>query len=284
MLNGGRILAMRFAKLTVAVLTVLIFSSFMAQDLLAQTGSITGTIIDTDGKKVPYVNVTATNLASGEDKVAITGDAGTYKIDGLAPGDYKVSMAVQGFVIPEVPNVTLGATEAKQLNFTFAMTFTERMVRKTWPFFNWSEETWLGNVIRNHQYPFAVIEVVHLFGLTLLLGGIFLMSLRLFGLIMRDMPLSQVARQLGWISLLGLVVMAVTGVSLFASEALKCYNNNMYWYKMAFFFPATIFHFTLYRKVTRSDNSQPFLRGLTGFLALFLWFGVAVFGRAIGYF
>jgi len=277
-------LAMRFAKLTVAVLTVLIFSSFMAQDLLAQTGSITGTIIDTDGKKVPYVNVTATNLASGEDKVAITGDAGTYKIEGLAPGDYKVSMAVQGFVIPEVPNVTLGATEAKQLNFTLAMTFTERMVRKTWPFFNWSEETWLGNVIRNHQYPFAVIEVVHLFGLTLLLGGIFLMSLRLFGLIMRDMPLSQVARQLGWISLLGLVVMAVTGVSLFASEALKCYNNNMYWYKMAFFFPATIFHFTLYRKVTRSDNSQPFLRGLTGFLALFLWFGVAVFGRAIGYF
>jgi len=254
---------MRFAKLTVAVLTVLIFSSFMAQDLLAQTGSITGTIIDTDGKKVPYVNVTATNLASGEDKVAITGDAGTYKIEGLAPGDYKVSMAVQGFVIPEVPNVTLGATEAKQLNFTLAMTFTERMVRKTWPFFNWSEETWLGNVIRNHQYPFAVIEVVHLFGLTLLLGGIFLMSLRLFGLIMRDMPLSQVARQLGWISLLGLVVMAVTGVSLFASEALKCYNNNMYWYKMAFFFPATIFHFTLYRKVTRSDNSQPFLRGLT---------------------
>ena len=28
------------------------------QDLLAQTSSITGTIIDTDGKKVPYVNVT----------------------------------------------------------------------------------------------------------------------------------------------------------------------------------------------------------------------------------
>jgi len=284
MVNGGWILAMRFAKLTVTVLTVSIFSLFMAQDLLAQTSSISGSIIDTEGKKVPYVNVTATNTATGEDKVAITGDAGTYKIEGLAPGNYKVSMAVQGFVMPEVPNVTLGSTEAKQLNFTLTMTFTERMVRKTWPFFNWSEETWLGNVIRNHQYPFAVIEVVHLFGLTLLLGGIFLMSLRLFGLIMRDMPLSQVARQLGWISFIGLVVMAATGVSLFASEALKCYNNNMYWYKMAFFFPATIFHFTLYRKVTRSDHSQPFLRGLTGFLALFLWFGVAVFGRAIGYF
>ena len=113
---------MRFAKLTVAVLTVLIFSLFMAQDLLAQTSSISGTIIDTDGKKVPYVNVTATNTSTGEDKVAITGDAGTYKIDGLAPGNYKVSMSVQGFVMPEVPNLTLGATESKQLNFTLMMT------------------------------------------------------------------------------------------------------------------------------------------------------------------
>jgi hypothetical protein len=275
---------MRFAKLTVAVLTVLIFSLLATEDLLAQTGSIAGKIVDTDGKNVPYVNVTATNTATGEDKVAITGDAGTYKIEGLAPGTYKVGLSVQGFVMPEVPNQTLGASDSKQLNFTLMMTTTERMVRSTWPFFNWAENTWLGNVIRNHQYPFAVIEVVHLFGLTLLLGGIFLMSLRLFGLIMRDMPLSQVARQLGWISFIGLVVMAATGVSLFASEALKCYNNNMYWYKMAFFFPATIFHFTLYRKVTRSDHSQPFMRGLTGFLALFLWFGVAVFGRAIGYF
>ena len=275
---------MRFAKLTVAVLTVLIFSSFLTTDLLAQTGTISGTILDTEGKRVPYVNVTATNTATGEDRVGITGDAGTFKIEMLASGTYKLTTSVQGFVMPDVPNFTIGDAETKQFNFTMTMTTSERMLRKTWPFFNWAEGTWIGNAIRNHQYPFAVIEVVHLFGLTLLLGGIFLMSLRLFGFIMRDMPLSQVARQLGWISFLGLVVMVATGVPLFASEALKCYSNNMYWYKMAFFFPATIFHFTLYRKVTRSDSSQPFMRGLTGFLALFLWFGVAVFGRAIGYF
>jgi len=126
--------------------------------------------------------------------------------------------------------------------------------------------------------------VVHLFGLTLLLGGVFLMSLRLFGFIMLDTPVSKMAKQLGWISFSGLAVASVTGFSLFASEALKCFSNEMYWYKMAFFFPATLFHFTWYRKVTRSEKSKPFLRGLTGFMALFLWFGVAVFGRAIGYF
>jgi hypothetical protein len=152
------------------------------------------------------------------------------------------------------------------------------------PIFLWSESTWVGDYIRSHQYPFAIIEVFHLFGLTLLLGGIFLMSLRLFGFIMKDMPVPQVARQLGWISFFGFLLAATTGISLFASEALKCFSNNMYWYKMAFFFPATIFHFTMYRKVTRSPNSGAAIRGLTGVLALVLWFGVAVFGRAIGYF
>lgn len=214
----------------------------------------------------------------------MSSETGTYKLDALPAGTYKLSATVQGFQMPDMPNVTLGAAEAKQVDLTLTMTTSERMFRKTRPFFNWAEETWMGEAIRTHQYPFAIIEVFHLFGLTLLLGGIFLMSLRLFGLIMRDMPVPQIAKQLGWISFTGLVIMVVTGASLFASEALKCYSNNMYWYKMAFFFPATIFHFTMYRKVTHSATSGAFIRGLTGFLAMFLWFGVAVFGRAIGFF
>jgi len=275
---------MRFAKTTLAVLTVLIFSSILATNLFAQDGKITGTVVNTDGQKVPYVNVTATNTANGDERVGISDGSGLFTVDQLAPGPYKMNVEVQGYEIPELPELTLAASETKTIDFTLKITATERMFRKTYPFFSWWEESWVGNAIRNHQYPFAVIEVIHLFGLTLLLGGIFLMSLRLFGLIMRDAPVPQVARQLGWISFIGLVVMVLTGVPLFASEALKCYNNNMYWYKMAFFFPATLFHFTMYRKVTRSENSRPFMRGLTGFLSLFLWFGVAVFGRAIGYF
>jgi hypothetical protein len=275
---------MRLAKSTVAVLAAFIFSSLLAGNLFAQTSSIAGTVVDSDGSKVKFVSVTATNTATGLQRIGNSDEAGTYAIDRLTAGTYTLIAEVEGYVVPALSNVTLGETETKKVDFTVTMTTTERMFRKTWPLFNWAEGTWVGTSIRNSQYPFAVIEVFHLFGLTLLLGGIFMMSLRLFGLIMRDTPLSLVARQLGWVSFSGLVVMVVTGLPLFASEALKCYSNNMYWYKMAFFFPATIFHFTMYRKVTRSDTSQPFMRGLTGFLALFLWFGVAVFGRAIGYF
>jgi hypothetical protein len=47
---------------------------------------------------------------------------------------------------------------------------------------------------------------------------------------------------------------------------------------------AIVFHFTLFSAVTRRDDAHPALRGLTGILALFLWFGVGVAGRAIGFF
>ena len=275
---------MRFAKLTLAILGAFIFSSVFASSLFAQTSSVTGTLLDTDGSKLKYVTVKATNTKTGVDRFGTSDETGAYTIDQLAAGSYKITVDADGYVIPELQNLSLGETENKKLDFTLTITTTERMVRMTLPLFNLAEGSGVGTAIRNSQYAFAVIEVVHLFGLTLLLGGIFMMSLRLFGLIMRDTPLSLVARQLGWVSFSGLVLMVATGLPLFASEALKCYKNDMYWYKMAFFFPATIFHFTMYRKVTRSDTSQPFMRGLTGVLALFLWFGVAVFGRAIGYF
>lgn len=275
---------MRFAKWTGAGLSVLLFSLLTATNTFAQTSSIRGSVLDSTGNKIVYAMVSATNTATHVDAFGTTDESGTYKIESLPAGTYRMRAEVQGFEMPEMPNLDLGAGEEKQLDFTMTMLTSERLFRMTRPFFEWAESTWIGKTIRLHQYPFAVIEVFHLFGLTLLLGGIFMMSLRLFGFTMRDMPVPQVAKQLGWISFLGLVIMVTTGLSLFASEANKCYSSTMYWYKMAFFFPAAIFHFTLYRKVTRSANPQPFLRGLTGILALFLWFGVAVFGRAIGYF
>lgn len=275
---------MRFAKLMMTVFTVFILGLFLTTNTFAQTGSISGTVTDENNAPAAVASILATNTATGLPSSVQSNDSGVYKFESLPAGTYNLSITYSDLTPQDVQNVVIGAGDTKQINFALKLGTAAKMFRSTHPFFKWSEVTWLGKMIRSHQYPFAVIEVVHLFGLTLLLGGIFLMSLRLFGFIMRDMPVPQVARQLGWISFWGLVVMVATGASLFASEALKCYGNTMYWYKMAFFFPATIFHFTMYRSVTRSNNSTALMRGLTGFLALFLWFGVAVFGRAIGYF
>lgn len=290
---------MRFSKWTGIGLAILLAGHLLTVAALAQTnpepaaaaapagptGTISGTVKDASNAAMAGASVTATNAATGDVVAAVTTDeTGAYKFDSIAAGTYKLSSALNDYTPAEVSTFTLAANDSKQFDLTLTLSTTARMFRITHPFFKWSEDSWLGTVIRSHQYPFAVIEVVHLFGLTLLLGGIFLTSLRLFGWIMVDMPVPQVAKQLGWVTFSGVFIMATTGFALYASEALKCYSNTMFWYKMLFFFPGVLFHFTMYRKVTRSPNSSAAMRGLTGLLALFLWFGVAVFGRAIGYF
>ena len=152
------------------------------------------------------------------------------------------------------------------------------------PFFAWLGETALGVAIADSKYAFAVIEVFHLFGIILLLGSASLMSLRLAGLTMREQKISEVARQLGGYTFVGLMTMIVTGLLMMASTPMKYYNSGPFWWKMWFFWVGVAFHFTIYRKVTRSNHTGLLLGGVTALLAIVLWYGTGAFGRAIGFF
>ena len=151
-------------------------------------------------------------------------------------------------------------------------------------FFNWAELSWWGTFVRESTWGFAIASVVLLFGIVLLLGGVFLMSLRLLGLIMTNRPVSEVARDFrGW-TLVGLVMTLVSGPTMWAATAMRYYDSGPFWIEQELLATAIVFHFTLYRWVTSRDDAPPVLRGFTALLALFLWFGVGVAGRAIGFF
>ena len=152
------------------------------------------------------------------------------------------------------------------------------------PFFDWIGQTSMGLAIADSKYAFAIIEVFHLFGIILLLGGSSLMALRLVGLSMREQSISEVGRQLGWYTFTGLITMLVTGVMMLSSIPTKYYYSGPFWWKMGFFWIGVVFYFTLYRKVTRSDRTGLFLGGITALLAVTLWYGTGVLGRAIGFY
>ena len=61
------------------------------------------------------------------------------------------------------------------------------------PFFRWADHTWISVMIRDSTWAFALIEVFHLFGLTLLLGTLTVLNLRLFGWGLGGYPLKSVA-------------------------------------------------------------------------------------------
>jgi hypothetical protein len=61
------------------------------------SGSIQGTVLDASGAAVPGATVTATNVATGIETVTQTTGAGVYALSPLPPGEYKVSVALDGF-------------------------------------------------------------------------------------------------------------------------------------------------------------------------------------------
>src|SRR5271168_1790567 len=98
-------------------------------------------------------------------------------------------------------------------------------MRTLLPFFEWCDGTAVGQAIRNSRVLFPIVECLHLFALTVLLGTVIALNLRLAGAGLRTQPLSSVARSLAPLTSWSLVGMLVTGSLLFCSEALKCYAS-----------------------------------------------------------
>jgi hypothetical protein len=153
------------------------------------------------------------------------------------------------------------------------------------PFFQWCDNTSVGQTIRNSRVLFPIIESVHLFALTVLLGTIIVLNLRLLGAGLRRQPMLLVARSLAPLTFWSLLAMLLTGILLFCSEAMKCYESPPFQVKMATLFLAIVFHLTVFRPGVNSpvEPARP-RRIATAAVSMILWFGVAVAGRAIGFY
>ena len=116
-----------------------------------------------------------------------------------------------------------------------------------------------------------------------------ILDLRLLGLVMPRRPVSQVAAQfLPW-TWTGFIVMILSGVVLFASEAVKCYTSPFFLTKMVLLgvagVNALVFHYTVFRGVDAwdLDARTPWRAKLAGAFSLLVWVGVVAMGRALAY-
>ena len=154
------------------------------------------------------------------------------------------------------------------------------------PLYQWFDQTAIAGLIRSSNWLFPAIEAVHIVALCVLFGAILLLNLRLFGIALRSTPVAKLARELAPWTTCGIVFMLSTGVLLFASEAIKCYQSPPFQLKMIFLALAIAFHFTIYGKVTRSPETEhrPMSRWLAASVSLVLWFGIGFAGRAIAFY
>ena len=73
----------------------------------AQEASVIGTVTDETKAVLPGANITATNLETGGQSVAVSGQNGEYRILQLPPGKYKIQAELSGFTTVVIPSVEL---------------------------------------------------------------------------------------------------------------------------------------------------------------------------------
>lgn len=151
------------------------------------------------------------------------------------------------------------------------------------PLFEWAEATTLGRVVRESLWLFPVFEAIHLVGLALLGGALLVVDLRLLGMGLQGSTIEKINRHARPWLLIAVGILLVTGVTLFLSEAIKCYYNTSFWVKITTLPVALAFTLGVRERFARSAMYTSAYSQWIGSADLLLWFIVAAGGRWIGF-
>ena len=136
---------------------------------------------------------------------------------------------------------------------------------------------------------FPLLESLHVVSITLVVGAILMLDLRLIGVAARSAEVTSMVRELVPWALAAFVVALVTGIGLFITRASAHMNNPAFQWKLVLMALAglnmAVFHFRIYRDVWQWNISQaiPIQARLSGALSLILWGGVMLSGRWVGH-
>jgi len=156
-------------------------------------------------------------------------------------------------------------------------------------FFQWLEGTAGSVYIRESTLFYPFVETTHVLTLCLFLGMTALFDLRLLGVALRGVTVSEAANRLLFWSRIGFTVMAISGMLLFYSGPVKASGNPFFQVKMVLITLAglnvMLFHLLTFPRVADWDNDAkpPARARLAGLLSLIFWSGVVICGRMQAY-
>ena len=139
--------------------------------------------------------------------------------------------------------------------------------------------------MRSSPWLFPMIATIHLMGLCVIGGAVFVVDLRLLGFGLRRQPVAQLARDAERWLLGSLLVMVATGILLFMCFATKYYYLTFFWVKMSALAAVLVFTFSVRRRVAMADAARvkPIWSKVVAVVSLSLWTTVALGGRWIGF-
>src|SRR5579862_1642609 len=149
------------------------------------------------------------------------------------------------------------------------------------------QDTPVATAIREGATLFPWIECVHVLALTLVIGSIAIVDLRLVGLTSRDRSVGEVTAAVLPITWSAFVCAAISGALLFSSNATTYGHNRYFQVKMALMLLAGInmglYHLFISRgaQTWQTIAVTPLRARVSGTLSLCFWIAIAASGRWI---
>jgi hypothetical protein len=141
----------------------------------------------------------------------------------------------------------------------------------------------------NKAWAFTTVEVVHVFAVSLVLGTIAIVDLRLLGFASTKRPFVELSRQVLPFTWAAFVIAVIAGLLLFISRATEYFVNPVFWIKMVVIAVAginmMIFEFNTVRGVQKwnLDPTPPERARLAGGISIGCWGIVLFLGRLIAF-
>ena len=157
------------------------------------------------------------------------------------------------------------------------------------PFCEWLAQTPVSLAIRESGLAYPLIESAHVLTLCVFVGIAIMFDLRLMGVTLTTVPMTEIRRRLGPWMAGGFVVMVVTGVLLFYAIPVRSYQSIWFRIKVVALIlaglNAFVFHSGIDRHVTEWDRDAvpPRAARRAGAVSLTLWAVIIVVGRMIAY-
>jgi hypothetical protein len=134
--------------------------------------------------------------------------------------------------------------------------------------------------LQEHPWAYPVLEIVHIFGIALLLGNLVLLELRVFGR-GAQLPLQPLARLALTTSVCGFALAAASGLLMFASQAGELLANRAFTLKMLLIFAAGCNAAWFHQRGSLARCDRPARALLV--VSTLIWLAVVSCGRWIAY-
>lgn len=151
------------------------------------------------------------------------------------------------------------------------------------------QHTEWATALRQADLAFPLIEGAHILALSLSVGLVFMLDLRLLRLGFQSEPATKIMHQVMQLALPGFAVIFVTGLLLFFAQAESVYTNGYFRAKIVMLALAGInaawYQYKYYPRMAEWDTAEEVPAGprIVAALSLAFWIGIIACGRLTAY-